>query len=96
MHWKMFSKTCYCNTLWALFYLCLKCLKMKLCPLLCPQGFWIPEGDSVKIPVAIKTIQDRSGHHNFTEITDVRHFSLSSQGKIEMGGLDFFIYLAVN
>ncbi|XP_060793411.1 receptor tyrosine-protein kinase erbB-3b isoform X2 [Neoarius graeffei] len=34
------------------------------------KGFWIPEGDSVKIPVAIKTIQDRSGHHNFTEITD--------------------------
>ncbi|TSL61272.1 Receptor tyrosine-protein kinase erbB-3 [Bagarius yarrelli] len=34
------------------------------------KGFWIPEGDSVKIPVAIKTIQDRSGHHAFTEITD--------------------------
>ncbi|XP_046725655.1 receptor tyrosine-protein kinase erbB-3b isoform X2 [Silurus meridionalis] len=34
------------------------------------KGYWIPEGDSVKIPVAIKTIQDRSGHHAFTEITD--------------------------
>ncbi|XP_062872148.1 receptor tyrosine-protein kinase erbB-3b [Trichomycterus rosablanca] len=34
------------------------------------KGFWTPEGDSLKIPVAIKTIQDRSGHHNFTEITD--------------------------
>ncbi len=38
-----------------------------------PQGFWIPEGDSVKIPVTIKTIQDRSGRQTFTEITDVRH-----------------------
>uniref|UniRef100_A0A673MID9 Receptor protein-tyrosine kinase n=1 Tax=Sinocyclocheilus rhinocerous TaxID=307959 RepID=A0A673MID9_9TELE len=34
------------------------------------KGFWIPEGDSVKIPVAMKTIQDRSGRQTFTEITD--------------------------
>uniref|UniRef100_A0A4W4HQS0 Receptor protein-tyrosine kinase n=1 Tax=Electrophorus electricus TaxID=8005 RepID=A0A4W4HQS0_ELEEL len=34
------------------------------------KGVWIPEGDSVKIPVAIKTIQDRSGRQTFTEITD--------------------------
>nr|XP_055044790.1 receptor tyrosine-protein kinase erbB-3b isoform X1 [Misgurnus anguillicaudatus] len=34
------------------------------------KGFWIPEGDSVKIPVAIKTIQDRSGRQTFAEITD--------------------------
>uniref|UniRef100_A0A672LC74 Receptor protein-tyrosine kinase n=1 Tax=Sinocyclocheilus grahami TaxID=75366 RepID=A0A672LC74_SINGR len=34
------------------------------------KGFWIPEGDSVKIPVAIKIIQDRSGRQTFTEITD--------------------------
>uniref|UniRef100_A0A8C2HV39 Receptor protein-tyrosine kinase n=1 Tax=Cyprinus carpio TaxID=7962 RepID=A0A8C2HV39_CYPCA len=34
------------------------------------KGFWIPEGDSLKIPVAIKTIQDRSGRQTFTEITD--------------------------
>lgn len=34
------------------------------------KGFWTPEGDSVKIPVAIKTIQDRSGRQTFTEITD--------------------------
>ncbi|KAI4892904.1 hypothetical protein NFI96_021483 [Prochilodus magdalenae] len=34
------------------------------------KGSWIPEGDSVKIPVAIKTIQDRSGRQTFTEITD--------------------------
>uniref|UniRef100_A0A672LHK8 Receptor protein-tyrosine kinase n=1 Tax=Sinocyclocheilus grahami TaxID=75366 RepID=A0A672LHK8_SINGR len=38
------------------------------------KGFWIPEGDSVKIPVAIKIIQDRSGRQTFTEITDVRHY----------------------
>ncbi|XP_076840273.1 receptor tyrosine-protein kinase erbB-3b isoform X2 [Brachyhypopomus gauderio] len=34
------------------------------------KGVWIPDGDSVKIPVAIKTIQDRSGRQTFTEITD--------------------------
>ncbi|KAL4646176.1 receptor tyrosine-protein kinase erbB-3-like [Arapaima gigas] len=34
------------------------------------KGVWIPEGDSVKIPVAIKTIQDRTGRQIFTEITD--------------------------
>ncbi|KAG9269097.1 receptor tyrosine-protein kinase erbB-3-like isoform X2 [Astyanax mexicanus] len=34
------------------------------------KSFWIPEGDSLKIPVAIKTIQDRSGRQTFTEITD--------------------------
>lgn len=36
------------------------------------QGFWTPEGETVKIPVAIKTIQDTSGRQTFTEITDVR------------------------
>uniref|UniRef100_A0A674B0M2 Receptor protein-tyrosine kinase n=1 Tax=Salmo trutta TaxID=8032 RepID=A0A674B0M2_SALTR len=34
------------------------------------KGLWIPEGDSVKIPVAIKTIQDHTGRQTFTEITD--------------------------
>ncbi|XP_026097690.1 receptor tyrosine-protein kinase erbB-3-like isoform X2 [Carassius auratus] len=34
------------------------------------KGFWIPEGDSVKIPVAVKSIEDRSGRQTFTEITD--------------------------
>ncbi|XP_051947323.1 receptor tyrosine-protein kinase erbB-3-like [Xyrauchen texanus] len=34
------------------------------------KGFWIPEGDSLKIPVAIKTIKGRSGRQTFTEITD--------------------------
>lgn len=34
------------------------------------KGFWTPEGESVKIPVAIKTIQDSSGRQTFTEITD--------------------------
>lgn len=36
------------------------------------KGFWTPEGETVKIPVAIKTIQDSSGRQTFTEITDVR------------------------
>ncbi|MGH0149622.1 UNVERIFIED_CONTAM: hypothetical protein FKN15_061576 [Acipenser sinensis] len=35
------------------------------------KGVWIPEGDSVKIPVAIKTIQDRSGRQTFHEVTEV-------------------------
>ncbi|KAJ8359104.1 hypothetical protein SKAU_G00156290 [Synaphobranchus kaupii] len=34
------------------------------------KGVWLPEGDLVKIPVAIKTIQDRSGRQTFTEVTD--------------------------
>ncbi|XP_074500456.1 receptor tyrosine-protein kinase erbB-3b [Sebastes fasciatus] len=43
------------------------------------KGFWTPEGESVKIPVSIKTIQDSSGRQTFTEITD--HM-------LSMGGLD--------
>ncbi|XP_066520621.1 receptor tyrosine-protein kinase erbB-3a [Hoplias malabaricus] len=34
------------------------------------KGVWIPEGDTVKIPVAIKTIQDKSGKQTFNEVTD--------------------------
>ncbi|KAM6977789.1 receptor tyrosine-protein kinase erbB-3b [Aplochiton taeniatus] len=34
------------------------------------KGFWTPDGETVKIPVAIKTIQDKSGRQTFTEITD--------------------------
>ncbi|XP_039545587.1 receptor tyrosine-protein kinase erbB-3-like [Pimephales promelas] len=34
------------------------------------KGVWIPEGDTVKIPVAIKTIQDRTGRQTFQELTD--------------------------
>ncbi|XP_074537587.1 receptor tyrosine-protein kinase erbB-3b isoform X2 [Halichoeres trimaculatus] len=34
------------------------------------KGFWTPEGETVKIPVAIKTIQDSSGRQTFTKITD--------------------------
>ncbi|KAF7711579.1 receptor tyrosine-protein kinase erbB-3a [Silurus meridionalis] len=34
------------------------------------KGVWIPEGDTVKIPVAIKTIQDRTGRQTFQEVTD--------------------------
>ncbi|XP_028850847.1 receptor tyrosine-protein kinase erbB-3b isoform X2 [Denticeps clupeoides] len=41
------------------------------------KAFWIPEGDSVKIPVAIKTIQDRTGRQTFTEITDHMLFMAS-------------------
>ncbi|XP_071758050.1 receptor tyrosine-protein kinase erbB-3a [Centroberyx gerrardi] len=34
------------------------------------KGIWIPEGDTVKLPVAIKTIHDRTGRQTFHEITD--------------------------
>ncbi|KAI4902994.1 hypothetical protein NFI96_012020 [Prochilodus magdalenae] len=34
------------------------------------KGVWIPEGDTIKIPVAIKTIQDRTGRQTFHEVTD--------------------------
>ncbi|XP_068606336.1 receptor tyrosine-protein kinase erbB-3-like [Brachionichthys hirsutus] len=34
------------------------------------KGCWTPERETVKIPVAIKTIQDGSGRQTFTEITD--------------------------
>ncbi|XP_033826025.1 receptor tyrosine-protein kinase erbB-3b [Periophthalmus magnuspinnatus] len=34
------------------------------------KGFWTPEGESVKIPVAIKTIHDCTGRQSFTQITD--------------------------
>ncbi|XP_063330258.1 receptor tyrosine-protein kinase erbB-3a [Pelmatolapia mariae] len=34
------------------------------------KGVWIPEGDTVKLPVAIKTIDDRSGRRKFSEVTD--------------------------
>uniref|UniRef100_A0A671X6G0 Receptor protein-tyrosine kinase n=1 Tax=Sparus aurata TaxID=8175 RepID=A0A671X6G0_SPAAU len=34
------------------------------------KGIWIPEGDTVKLPVAIKVIQDRSGRQTFNELTD--------------------------
>ncbi|KAM9828874.1 receptor tyrosine-protein kinase erbB-3b isoform 1-T3 [Syngnathus typhle] len=34
------------------------------------RGFWTPDGETVKIPVAIKTLQDSSGRQTFTEITD--------------------------
>uniref|UniRef100_A0A7N6A2B8 Receptor protein-tyrosine kinase n=1 Tax=Anabas testudineus TaxID=64144 RepID=A0A7N6A2B8_ANATE len=34
------------------------------------KGIWIPEGDTVKLPVAIKTIHDRTGRQTFSELTD--------------------------
>lgn len=36
------------------------------------KGIWIPEGDTVKLPVAIKTIHDRMRRQTFFELTDVR------------------------
>lgn len=37
-----------------------------------PQGIWIPEGETVKLPVAIKVILDRSEKTTFNKPTDVR------------------------
>ncbi|XP_045884672.1 receptor tyrosine-protein kinase erbB-3a isoform X2 [Micropterus dolomieu] len=34
------------------------------------KGIWIPEGDTVKLPVAIKTIHGRTGWQTFREVTD--------------------------
>ncbi|NXH21179.1 ERBB3 kinase, partial [Bucco capensis] len=34
------------------------------------KGIWIPDGDSIKIPVSIKVIQDWSGQQSFHAITD--------------------------
>ncbi|KAM8977527.1 receptor tyrosine-protein kinase erbB-3-like [Pelodytes ibericus] len=34
------------------------------------KGVWMPEGDSIKIPVSIKVIQDRSGRQTFHAVTD--------------------------
>ncbi len=45
---------------------------MNLSLFLTSQGIWIPEGDTVKLPVAIKTIHDRTGRQTFHELTDVR------------------------
>lgn len=44
-----------------------------------PQGIWIPEGDTVKLPVAIKTVHDRTGRQTFFDITEVRKQDLSKK-----------------
>lgn len=37
------------------------------------QGIWIPEGESIKIPVCIKVIEDKSGRQSFQAVTDVSY-----------------------
>ncbi|XP_057613896.1 receptor tyrosine-protein kinase erbB-3 [Chionomys nivalis] len=34
------------------------------------KGIWIPEGESIKIPVCIKVIEDKSGRQSFQSVTD--------------------------
>lgn len=34
------------------------------------KGIWIPEGESIKIPVCIKVIEDKSGRQSFQAVTD--------------------------
>ncbi|MEJ1277338.1 erb-b2 receptor tyrosine kinase 2 [Cricetulus griseus] len=34
------------------------------------KGVWIPEGESIKIPVCIKVIEDKSGRQSFQSVTD--------------------------
>ncbi|XP_048663429.1 receptor tyrosine-protein kinase erbB-3 isoform X4 [Marmota marmota marmota] len=34
------------------------------------KGVWIPEGESIKIPVCIKVIEDKSGRQSFQDVTD--------------------------
>lgn len=49
---------------------------MNLSLFLTTQGIWIPEGDTVKLPVAIKTIHDRTKRQTFHQMTDVRKHDL--------------------
>lgn len=37
------------------------------------KGIWIPEGESIKIPVCIKVIEDKSGRQSFQAVTDVSY-----------------------
>ncbi|XP_057363746.1 receptor tyrosine-protein kinase erbB-3 isoform X3 [Manis pentadactyla] len=34
------------------------------------EGVWIPEGESIRIPVCIKVIEDKSGRQRFQDVTD--------------------------
>lgn len=43
---------------------------------------WIPEGESIKIPVCIKVIEDKSGRQSFQAVTDV------SEGRVFCMPLD--------
>ncbi|KAM4613430.1 receptor tyrosine-protein kinase erbB-3a isoform 2-T2 [Polymixia lowei] len=47
------------------------------------KGIWIPEGDTVKLPVAIKTIHDRTARQTFHEITD----HMLSMGSLDHGNV---------
>ena len=67
--------TVYTILLLNIWYSCIK-KHINLFLFLNSQGIWIPEGDTVKLPVAIKVIQDRSGRQTFNELTDVRKCDL--------------------
>ncbi|XP_075966594.1 receptor tyrosine-protein kinase erbB-3a isoform X1 [Anarhichas minor] len=47
------------------------------------KGIWIPEGDTVKLPVAIKTIHDRTKRQTFYELTD-HMMTIGSMGHINV------------
>lgn len=53
-------------------------------PLTCsspPQGIWIPDGESVKIPVAIKVLRENTSPKANKEILDVSgHWALGRNG----------------
>lgn len=38
------------------------------------QGIWVPEGETVKIPVAIKILNETTGPKANVEFMDVSHF----------------------
>lgn len=52
--------------------------------LLSAQGIWIPDGENVKIPVAIKVLRENTSPKANKEILDVSPSTLSSWG---YGGL---------
>ena len=48
-------------------------------PLLSAQGIWIPDGENVKIPVAIKVLRENTSPKANKEILDVSPSALPSQ-----------------
>lgn len=55
--------------------------------LLSAQGIWIPDGENVKIPVAIKVLRENTSPKANKEILDVSPSTLSSWGHGGLGSL---------
>ena len=56
-------------------------------PTVCPiQGLWVPEGEDVKISVAIKVLREATSPKANKEILDVSHITLSLSSKMFVHG----------